>query len=144
MAMFGSSSRNDPPTPVTPSAPSPAPRTERSADTPARGRAGAVLSSGVSIVGNVSFRTELLVDGQIKGNVTSTGALTVGENARIVGDINIGSVTIHGTVEGNVTASDRCTLGAGATLRGDVAAPRFAVDENAAFSGSARITAKRA
>jgi cytoskeletal protein CcmA (bactofilin family) len=98
----------------------------------------------VSIIGDVTFRTELVIDGEIKGNVTSTGTLTVGENARIIGDINVGSVTVKGKVEGNISASERCTLAAGCTLRGDVAAPRFAVDENAAFSGSCRITGKPA
>src|SRR5689334_3939538 len=144
MAMFGSSSRNDTTTPATPSAPPPVSRTERTADTSTRGGPGGVLSSGVSIVGDVTFKTELLIDGEIKGDVNSTGTLTVGENAKVIGDINVGSVTIRGTVEGNVTVTERCTLAAGAILRGDVAAPRLAVDENAAFSGSARITAKRA
>ena len=106
-------------------------------------RTGGLLSSGVSIEGDVTFGTELVVDGEIIGDVTSAGVLTVGEHARIVGTIDVGSITIQGTVEGNVSASERCTLAAGATLRGDVAAPRLAVDENATFFGSARITAKR-
>jgi cytoskeletal protein CcmA (bactofilin family) len=116
---------------------------ERPAEVPTRARAGGVLSSGVSIVGDVTFRTELLIDGEIKGDVTSTGALTVGSNARITGDINVGSVIVNGTIQGNVNASEKCTLAAGATLRGDIAAPRLVVDENATFSGSCRITAKR-
>jgi len=91
----------------------------------------------------VAFRTELLIDGEIKGNVTSAGALTVGEHAHIVGDITVGSVTVKGSVEGNINATDRCTLAPGSTLRGDIAAPRLAVDESAAFSGSCRITAKK-
>jgi cytoskeletal protein CcmA (bactofilin family) len=141
--MFGSTPKNDPPPPAAPSTPSPA-RVERSVDTPARPRAGGILSSGVTINGNVKFGTDLVIDGEIKGNVTSTGTLTVGQNARIIGNITVGSVTVNGTVQGNVTASERCTLGAGATLRGDVVSPRLAVDENATFLGSAQITAKPA
>src|SRR4051812_29580977 len=113
MAMFGSSSKNEPATPAPP-APSPAPtRTERSVDTSTSSRADNILSRGVSIEGDVTFRTELLIDGKIKGNVTSAGALTVGEHAHIVGDINVGSVTVKGTVEGNINASERCTLAPG-------------------------------
>lgn len=141
MAMFGSSSRNESPAPVTPSPV--ASHVDRTGDTSMSSRTANVLSSGVSIEGNLTFRTELLIDGEIKGDVTSSGALTVGEHARITGDINVGSVTVKGMVQGNVTASEKCTLAAGATLRGDIAAPRLAVDENAAFSGSCRITTKR-
>src|SRR5438067_2510612 len=133
MAMFGSSSRNET---ATPTAPSPtASRIDRTGDTSPNSHGGNILSSGVSIEGDVAFRTELLIDGEIKGNVTSGGALTVGEHARITGDINVESVTVKGTVQGNINASERCTLAAGSTLRGDIAAPRLAVDENAAFSG---------
>jgi cytoskeletal protein CcmA (bactofilin family) len=141
MAMFGSSSRNEPATPATPSPA--AGRMERTGDRSTTSPAGNILSSGVSIEGNVTFRTELVIDGEIKGNVTSSGSLTVGEHAHIFGDINVGSVTVKGTVQGNINASERCTLAAGATLHGDIAAPRLAVDENAAFSGSCKITAKR-
>ena len=139
--MFSSSSRNETATPATPSS-APA-RTERPSDMSMTSRSGNILSSGVSIEGDVSFRTELLIDGEIKGNVTSGGTLTVGEHARIVGDIDVVSVTVKGTVQGNINASERCTLAAGATLRGDIASPRLAVDENASFSGSCKITAKR-
>ena len=141
--MFGSNPKTDSPSPATPSTPSPT-RLERSGDTATRSRTGGILSSGVTINGDVNFGSELVIDGEIKGNVTSTGNLTVGEHARIIGNIKVGSVTVNGTVQGNVTASERCTLGSGATLRGDISAPRLAVDENATFLGSAQITAKRA
>ena len=141
--MFGSNPKTDPPLPQTTSTP-PVAAMDRADDALARGRAGGVLSRGVSINGDVTFRTELVIDGEIKGSVTSAGGLTVGEHGRIVGDINVGVISVHGTVEGNISASERCTLASGATLRGDIAAPRLAVDENATFLGSARITPKRA
>jgi cytoskeletal protein CcmA (bactofilin family) len=102
-----------------------------------------VLSSGVSIEGNVTFRTELAIDGEVEGSITSTGILTVGQHGRIRGEVRAGSVIVIGTIEGNVFASDRCALEAGATLRGDIESPRLAVDENATFQGSAKISSKR-
>jgi hypothetical protein len=42
-----------------------------------------------------------------------------------------------------VFASERCVLEPGATLRGDVESPRLALDENASFLGSAKISANR-
>ncbi len=118
-------------------------RAERpAAAAPVPVRTGAVLSSGVSIKGDVTFRTELVIDGEVEGTIKSTGTLTVGQHATIRGEIRAGSVTVQGTVEGNVFASDRCALEAGATLRGDIEAPRLAVDENATFLGSAKISSK--
>lgn len=90
----------------------------------------------------MTFRTELVIDGEVEGSIKSTGTLTVGPHGRICGEIRAGSVIVQGTVEGNVFASDRCALEGGATLRGDIEAPRLAVNENATFLGSANISAK--
>ena len=102
-----------------------------------------MLSSGVSIKGELTFRNELLIDGQVEGKINATGALIVGKNARIRGEVRTRSVIVQGTIEGNVFASERCVLEPGSTLRGDIEAQRLAVDENATFLGSAKVTAKR-
>lgn len=100
---------------------------------------GGLLSRGVSIVGSVKFRDQLLIDGEVKGDITSAGTLTIGEHASINGEVRSKSVTVKGTVEGNIFATERCELQAGCTLRGDIEAPRLVVDENATFLGSAKV-----
>lgn len=114
-------------------------RPEPSNGAPASSRSGGLLSRGVSIVGSVKFRDQLLIDGEVKGDITSTGTLTIGEHASINGEVRSKSVTVKGTVEGNIFATERCELQAGCTLRGDIEAPRLVVDENATFLGSAKV-----
>ena len=114
-------------------------RPEPSNGAPAPSRSGGLLSRGVSIVGSVKFRDQLLIDGEVKGDITSTGTLTIGEHASIKGEVRSKSITVKGTVEGNIFATERCELQAGCTLRGDIEAPRLVVDENATFLGSAKV-----
>jgi cytoskeletal protein CcmA (bactofilin family) len=102
-------------------------------------QSGAILSQGVSIKGSVKFLNELLIDGEVEGTIDSTGTLTLGEHARIRGEIRTKSLKVRGTVEGNVFVTERCELQAGCTLRGDIEAPRLMVDENATFLGSAKV-----
>ncbi len=102
-------------------------------------QSGALLSRGVSIKGSVKFLNELLIDGEVEGTMDSTGTLTIGEHARILGDIRTKSVKVRGTVEGNIFVTERCELEAGCTLRGDIEAPRLVVNENATFLGSAKV-----
>jgi cytoskeletal protein CcmA (bactofilin family) len=146
MQMFQSNKKVETTTPPAAPAPPSAPPTV-SPDRPVAAapvaRRGAVLSSGVSIKGDVTFRNELLIDGEVEGTIKSTGALIIGQHARIRADITAGAVTIHGTVNGNVSASERLVLEPGGTVRGDIEAPRLALDENASFLGSAKIAAKR-
>ena len=129
--MFGSNPKATPASPVTNG-------TQQASYSSAPNR----VSSGVSIKGEVKFGSELVIDGEVEGNITSNGKLTIGTHATVIGDIRAGFVTIQGSVDGNVQASERCALEAGATLQGDVEAPRLAVDENASFIGSATITKK--
>jgi cytoskeletal protein CcmA (bactofilin family) len=104
---------------------------------------GGVLSRGVSIKGSVKFRNELLLDGEVEGEINSTGTLTIGEHAQIRGEIRAKSVQVRGAVRGNIFASERCQLLAGCTLRGDIQAPRLVVDENATFIGSAKVAPQK-
>ena len=105
-------------------------------------QSGARLSRGVSIKGSVKFLNELLIDGEVEGTIDSTGTLTIGEHARIRGEIRTKSVKVRGTVEGNIFVTERCEL-QGCTLHGDIEAPRLVVDENVTFRGNAKVgTAK--
>ena len=102
-------------------------------------QAGALLSRGVSIKGSVKFLNELFIDGEVEGTIDSTGTLTIGEHARIRGEIRTKSVKVQGTVEGNIFVTERCELQAGCTLHGDIEAPRLMVDENVKFQGNAKV-----
>src|SRR6267142_5288868 len=101
MAMF--STRK--PESVEPASPTtPEPLQSNRTFTPAR--SGGLLSRGVSIVGSVKFHDQLLIDGEVKGDINSTGTLTIGEHASIKGEIRSKSVTVQGTVEGNIFATE--------------------------------------
>jgi cytoskeletal protein CcmA (bactofilin family) len=102
-------------------------------------QSGALLSRGVSIKGSIKLVNSLLIDGEVEGTIDSTGTLTIGEHARIRGEIRAKSVKVRGAVEGNIFVTERCELQAGCTLRGDIEAPRLMVEENATFLGSAKI-----
>jgi cytoskeletal protein CcmA (bactofilin family) len=134
MAMF-STRKSESAEPLSPARPEPS----QSNGTFTSARSGGLLSRGVSIVGSVKFHDQLLIDGEVKGDIKSDGTLTIGEHASIQGEVRSKSVTVQGTVEGNIFATERCELQAGCTLRGDIEAPRLVVDENATFLGSAKV-----
>jgi len=103
-----------------------------------------ILSSDVEIKGTLKFSQDLIIDGKIEGEVNSQGDLTVGENAKIQGDIKTRSVTVFGKVEGNITVTDRCELKQNAELVGDITAGKLAIEEGATFMGSSTVGAAAA
>lgn len=137
MQMF-SSRKNEPAKPtIEPEQPEATPEPSNRA-TPTAQSSG-LLSSSVSIKGTVKFRNELMIDGEVEGKIDSSGRLTIGKNARILGEIMTKSVIVEGTIDGNITARERCELRAGCTMRGDIESPRLVVDEAATFIGSAKV-----
>lgn len=103
-----------------------------------------ILSSDVEIKGSLKFSNDLVIDGRIEGEVTSDGSLTVGENARIKGEIKTKSCIVFGKVEGNITVTDRCELKQSAELAGDVRAKTLSIEEGAAFMGKSIVGAAAA
>jgi cytoskeletal protein CcmA (bactofilin family) len=94
-----------------------------------------VLSNDVEIKGSIKFSHDLIIDGRIEGEVHSDGALTVGENANIKGEIKTRTVVIFGKVEGNIMVQERCELKSTAVLIGDIAAGTLSIEEGATFDG---------
>jgi cytoskeletal protein CcmA (bactofilin family) len=137
MQMF-SGRKQEPPPPPPPVEKPRAVAPEQVNRAPAPARSGGILSRGVAIKGTVKFSDELVIDGEVEGKI-SGGSLTIGEHATIKGEIRTKSVNVRGNVEGNIFARERCALEAGCTLKGDIEAPRFVVDENATFLGSAKV-----
>ena len=101
-----------------------------------------VLSNDVEIKGSIKFSHDLIIDGRIEGEVHSDGALTVGENAHIKGEIKTRTVVIFGKVEGNIIVQERCELKSNAVLIGDIAAGTLSIEEGATFDGRSQVGRK--
>ena len=99
-----------------------------------------VLSADVEIKGSIKFLHDLTVDGKVEGEITSSGVLTVGENAEIRGEIKTKSATVYGKVHGNITVEERCELKSRAVLQGDLKAARLVIEEGATFVGKSEVT----
>src|SRR5690606_31985449 len=99
--------RSEVPIPPLPDLPSPgqkgsAPSAAAPAAAPAPTPGGAsTLASDLVFEGNVSGGGELVVNGQIRGDVR-VGRLTVGETGSIEGPVQAESAEVHGRVVGSV------------------------------------------
>jgi cytoskeletal protein CcmA (bactofilin family) len=73
-------------------------------------RIDSLIGAGTKIEGDVTFVGGLRVDGEVKGNVRSTGdgggTLVLSEHARIEGEIHVSHLVINGTIIGPVYSSE--------------------------------------
>jgi cytoskeletal protein CcmA (bactofilin family) len=102
-----------------------------------------VLANDIDLKGTIKFESELNFDGKLEGEIVSEdGALTLGKNADVRGELKAKSIVVHGAVTGNITVSERCELKSTSELNGDLKAARIVIEEGAIFIGKSEVTPK--
>jgi cytoskeletal protein CcmA (bactofilin family) len=97
---------------------------------------GARIGSAARVRGRIHGDGDLLIEGQVEGDLAIRGDLTIAEGAIVTSKaVEAQSVTIGGTLEGDVAATGPVRLVAGAKVRGNLRGSAVAIDEGARFSG---------
>ena len=101
------------------------------------------VAAGTLLRGAVTGSTELLVEGEIQGEVRVDAPVTIGAEGVVEGPVAAPIVRISGRVTGNVAATDRVEVAASGILEGDIAAPRIVIAEGAFFKGRVEMRGDR-
>ena len=92
-----------------------------------------IIGSHVTIKGNINTTGEIIIDGNIEGNIEAD-AIVVGKSSIIIGDITVNKITIFGKVEGTIKAN--CVkLKETAFVNGDVFNKEITIENGAFISG---------
>ena len=98
--------------------------------------AGTVIGEGLSVEGDITSDEEVVVQGNLRGKLTSSDAVSIGSGGVVQADVAGQSVSIAGQVTGDVSAPERVDIQAGGRLVGDVRAARFTIADGASFKGA--------
>jgi cytoskeletal protein CcmA (bactofilin family) len=94
------------------------------------------VGSGTRIRGKIHGEGDLVVEGQVEGDVVIRGDLTVAEGASVKSEaVEAQAVTIAGALEGDIAATGQVRLAAGARVRGNVRGSAVSIEDGARFSG---------
>lgn len=120
----------------TPPAPSFSAPVERPAPVPAvkPKPAPSVLSSDLTILGNVRSSGDIQVEGTVEGDIHAQ-MLIVGESATVKGEIVADEVVVHGRVIGRLRGL-KVRLSSSARCEGDIVHKTIAIESGAHFEGS--------
>jgi cytoskeletal protein CcmA (bactofilin family) len=107
------------------------------------GHTFSIIASDVEIVGNLSARVDLHIDGKVKGDVTC-GNLVQGEGSVIAGKVTAESAKLSGHVEGSIEAND-LVIESSARVKGDVIYSNLTIAPGGQIEGkfSHKSTAKQ-
>jgi cytoskeletal protein CcmA (bactofilin family) len=96
--------------------------------------AASVLSSDISITGNVRSSGDIQVEGNVEGDVRAQ-VLIVGESATVKGEVIAEEVVVHGRVVGRLRGL-KVRLSSTARVEGDIVHKTIAIESGAHFEGS--------
>jgi cytoskeletal protein CcmA (bactofilin family) len=91
------------------------------------------IGEDLKIVGNVSSKGEIQLEGHVQGDVSCV-ALVLGESAKLEGNVIADDVVIRGHLTGSVRAL-RVTLQSMAHVEGDIYHQSLAMEQGAFFEG---------
>ena len=103
-----------------------------------------VIARGVRVQGDFTSQSDVLIDGSVEGNVTTTALLTVGSEAKLKADVTANDAVISGTIEGTLIVKRRLELKSSASVFGDVTCETVAIEAGAVLHGKVTIGSKSA
>ena len=93
------------------------------------------IAAGSRVEGLLSGPTELLIEGEVQGEIRVESAVMIGTEGVVRGPISAQVVRVGGRVIGDVQAVDRVEVAPSGSLDGDISAPRVVIAEGAFFKG---------
>ena len=140
MSLFGkpeTKPAEPPPPPHRPSAAAPPPPVARSSSSPC------VIGPKIKIVGELSGDEDVLVEGQIEGEIRITRDLKVGAGGVVKAKVSAQSIIVSGEIVGDCEANGRVELQSTGKLTGNIRAPKIVIAEGAMFRGNSDMSGKK-
>src|SRR5262249_30975664 len=99
------------------------------------GARDARIGSGTRVRGRIAGDGELLIEGDVEGDISLRGSVTIADGASVASDVEAQNVTIHGKLEGTVSASGHVRVASGSRVRGDLRGAGVSIEEGAQYAG---------
>ena len=94
-----------------------------------------ILGPEIKIEGNIDAKGDLLIYGEVKGNVSSQGTINSSKGSLVQGNISAQNASIHGKITGDLTIKNKAILGKNSHLEGNLEAAIIIIEEGAKFDG---------
>jgi cytoskeletal protein CcmA (bactofilin family) len=94
------------------------------------------IVEGTVINGDIISQADFRLDGQLKGNFTTSGKIVIGPTGSIKGDVICQNADIEGTFDGILKVEEILNVKSKASISGEVSCGKLSVQPGADFSAS--------
>jgi len=95
-----------------------------------------VIGAGVRVKGNLTSEHDMIIDGSLVGNIKTKGAITIGVNGIIKGNLVARDASVSGMLEGDIKATNNVSIMETGRVRGNVSCSDLAITTGAIFMGT--------
>ena len=94
------------------------------------------IIEGTEITCDIVSDSNIIVEGDIIGNISCSGKVIIGNTGKITGNLVCIDAEIEGTLEGELTIENLLVLRSTARITGDIETVRLAIEEGGFFEGA--------
>ena len=94
------------------------------------------ILSGTEITGDIISDSNLLIEGEIIGNVSCSGKVMIGTSGKIRGNLVCVNAEVDGAMDGELTIENLLVLHSTARIKGDIQTMKLTIEEGAYFEGA--------
>ncbi len=99
----------------------------------------AFVGEGVEFKGVINYQGTVRIDGQLEGEIHTSGVLIVGQGAVIDAKVEAGTIICQGKILGDIVAREKVQLMSPAVLDGSVKTPSLSMEEGVLFNGTCEM-----
>ncbi len=103
-----------------------------------------VLSNQIKLEGRLQSTSNIRFDGEMNGDLSTEGDLSVGEHGRVKGNVSGRNVVVGGSIQGNVSTSGRLEILATGKVFGDIVVGSLIIDEGGILRGRSGVQGEEA
>lgn len=94
-----------------------------------------VIGPSIKVKGDFHGEGNIVIEGQVEGEVSTNQNLVVGANAKISANIKANDANIAGVIEGDVEIKGYLEIKSSANIRGNVKAGDISIEKGAKING---------
>jgi len=98
------------------------------------------IVEGSKVIGDMITESNLRIDGEVVGNISSASKVVIGKTASIKGNLVCSEADIEGTISGSLKIDGLLTLRVSAKIEGDINTTKLQIEEGAEFSGTCKMS----
>ena len=98
-----------------------------------------IIGSNIKIKGTLKGGSNILIQGNVEGNIETEGDIKIEEGAQITAQINANNILISGEINGNIFSKDKIIVRSSGKVIGDIQAQTIEIESGAVFNGKSTM-----